>query len=575
MTDEIWPFDFHTGPDPTGLADNSDIMDTFESDSQLDTGANAYNSFSHLVTLDGSMMIPAGERSSDYGGRMGLGETHTPPVLGCFQPFGDQSTPQGDDPRRGLPGVLSQGTVNGIPEAGVSNLLETFYRLSTPTPIAHFSEQHLVQHFFHSVCPLFACYDSEFNLFRHIVKETWTRSRTVSLSIQSMAIAHLGNHYRYMAPLGHVKQTQAWQVLQSDLQSLSTKKVALDSVLVSLLLLGMSAPWHNPSNLGLQYLSIARNLVQSQLKDQQGMGRYLDVPRTNFFLGALMYWEMLASFVDPIPMMPFPGFGTPAPRKPAMRERYLPHPWAGISMELQFALAEIGRLLRRRRTPLGRGKQSAGAESEDDDEKWAYSLENFVLTLQLSGPDEILDYHDANTPKEDLISAADAQRAIALLEIYAAFPECLDSKIDEGWTLPPAHSRNFFPPADHSCFTERLESCLCAIAIHALEIVKEIEISSAACRMLPLIFVSCASHLRVPGQVQSGNDAHECRREEVIRGRSYVEAQMLSFARKYPQKQMLRMCDIIREVWQRLDLGVDRAHWMEVINEKGWQTMMG
>merc|ERR1712070_1203022 len=288
-----------------------------------------------------------------------------------------------------------------------------------------------------------------------------------------------------------------------------------------------------------------------------------------------MYWEMLASFVDPIPMMPFPGFGTPAPRKPAMRERYLPHPWAGISMEMQFALAEIGRLLRRRRTPLGRGKQSAGAESEDDDEKWAYSLENFVLTLQLSGPDEILDYHDANTPKEDLISAADAQRAIALLEIYAAFPECLDSKIDEGWTLPPAHSRNFFPPADHSCFTERLESCLCAIAIHALEIVKEIEISSAACRMLPLIFVSCASHLRVPGQVQSGNDAHECRREEVIRGRSYVEAQMLSFARKYPQKQMLRMCDIIREVWQRLDLGVDRAHWMEVINEKGWQTMMG
>lgn len=431
-----------------------------------------------------------------------------------------------------------------------------------------------MQHFFHSVCPLFACYDSELNFFRHIVKETCTRSRTVCLSMQSMAIAHLGNHYRYMAPLGHVKQTQAWQDLQSDLHSLHTNKVALDSVLVSLLLLGLSAPWHNPSNLGLQYLSIARNLVQNHLKDEQGIGRFLDVPCTNFFLGALMYWEMLASFVDPIPMMPFPGFGTPAPRKSAMRERYLPHPWAGISMELQFALAEIGRLLRRRRTPLGRGKQPAGGECEDD-KKWAYSLEKFVLTLQLCGPDEILEYHDAHTPKEDLINAAHAQRTIALLEIYGAFPECLDSKIDDGWTLPPAHSRTFFPPADHSCFAERLESCLCAIAIHALDIVKEIEVSSAACRMLPLIFVSCASHLRVPGQVQSGNEAHECRREEVISSRSFVEAQMLSFARKYPQKQMLRMCDIIREVWQRLDLGIERAHWMEVINEKGWQTMMG
>ena len=87
-------------------------------------------------------------------------------------------------------------------ESGGGSCLETFYRMSMPTPYARFSADHLVRHYFTDVCSLVSCFDSPLNPFRKLVANEISRSNTVSLAVQSMAIANLANNYLYMAPLG-------------------------------------------------------------------------------------------------------------------------------------------------------------------------------------------------------------------------------------------------------------------------------------------------------------------------------------------------------------------------------------
>lgn len=458
---------------------------------------------------------------------------------------------------------------------GARSLLGTFYRMSTPSSIAQFSEEHLVQHYFSGVASLFSCFDGPFNPFRTMVQEMRASSKTIHLAVQSMAVAELSNNYLYMAPLGHVKHSQAWRSLQLDLQLYRAGKLPLQNVMVSLLLLGLSSTWHNPSNLGLQYLFVARNLMQNYLRGGSGFSSSSELKNERFFTDALMHWEMLASFVDLQPMCPFPGYGAPNPDIPNEREPELPHPWTGISTEIHFALGEVGRVLRRRRCVATR---PAHRDSETNwpevDERWAASLEQFVYAIVIPDEDAILDYGDDATSKVDLIRTADANRHVTLLEIYMCFPKLLENKIAGGSRFPDCHEESFYPPTD----TEQLshstlvETCACALAEFILNLIKDVSISSGACRMQPLILVSCASQLRLPTSTQ---DTEEARHKDVSDSRSFVEERMLALSRKYPQKQILQLLDVINEVWERLDGLKENAHWLDVIHEKRLQTMLG
>lgn len=456
----------------------------------------------------------------------------------------------------------------------VSGLLGTFYRLARPTPIAQFSDEHLVTHYFSEVCSLYSCFDSVANPFRSLVSNLWTTSTTIYLSIQSMAIANLSNHYLYMAPLGQSKRSQAWKSLQYDLQLFRAGGMPLEKILVSLLLLGLSSPWHQPSNLGLQYLFIARNLLQAYLRsDANKRPPHLVLTDEKFFMDAFMYWEMLATFVDPIPMMPFPGFGSPKPQVPAADEKKAAHPWAGLTAELQFALAEIGRLLRRRRGRTGATRRIQ--QENDDDSRWAASLEEFLYGVQIPSPSNIVDYSDDNTPTTDLIRIAEAQRFIGLLEIYNAYSQCLERQIHSG-VFPNSQVLQFGTPTDHTSYSNKLHSWLCAMAMYTLDVVREISISSASCRLLPLILMSCSSQLRLPDHMDALLDETSMTKQnEVVEHREFVESRMFALSRKYPQRQMLLMLDVMKESWHRLDHGFDDSHWLDVAHEREWLTMMG
>ncbi|GAB7361494.1 hypothetical protein MBLNU230_g1550t1 [Neophaeotheca triangularis] len=482
--------------------------------------------------------------------------------------------PQGTNPRDTRTSAERAMAPSSGLRPGARSLLGTFYRLSTPSSVAHFSEEHLVQHYFTAVCPLFSCFDSTLNPFRTMVEEMKS-SKTIHIAIQSMAIAHLANHYLYMGPLGQLKHLQAWRSLQLDLQLNRAGKLPMENIMVSLLLLGLSSAWQQPSNLGLQYLSVARSLMQSYLCGTAHGSS--DLREEKFFTDSLMHWEMLASFIDPVPMAPFPGYGSPNPHVPGESEREpeLPHPWTGISTELHFALGEVGRVLRRRRcTDVQPARRQPEADLPEIDVHWALSLEEFVYAIVIPQEDAILDYGHGATPKVDLIRSADANRHIALLEIYTCFPTILENKLAAGSLFPKCYDQRFHPPADadHQANSNYVESCACALAEFTLNIIKCIPVTSGACRMQLLTLISCASQLRLPKTSQDSDDA---RSKEISDSRDFVKERMLALSRKYPQKQIMQLLDVINEVWERLDELKDYAHWMHVVHDKRLQTMLG
>jgi hypothetical protein len=456
------------------------------------------------------------------------------------------------------------------------SLLGAFYRLATPTTTARFSEQHLVQHYFSEVCALYSCFDSDKNPFRSLVADLWKDSTTIHLSIQSMAIAHLSNHYLYMAPFGRMKRMQSWKSLQIDLRRYRAGKVALDTVLMSCLLLGLSSPWHQPSDLGLQYLFIARSLIQMYLRSNKRTS--ITLPNEKFYLDAFMHWEMLASFFEPVAMMSFPGFGAPNPPMPVRGEMVSPHPWTGIAPELHFALAEVGRVLRRRRSRLAMmGEPLAEERSQTDeiDEQWSSSLERLLQTIRLPDLGDIEEHGDKYTPKMDLLRAAEAYRFIGMLELYMIVPSLLEARIERGEQFPSSNVDDFEEPVDDSGFSERRDSWLSAIALHTLQLIKDVSIHSATCRMHLLILVSAGSQLRMPSATIALDESANPHHDKVLEGRGFVDSRMLALSRKYPQKQVLQILDMIKEAWDRLDRGEKRVHWLGVAHEQNWQTMLG
>ncbi|KAM0701234.1 hypothetical protein Q7P35_011595 [Cladosporium inversicolor] len=377
----------------------------------------------------------------------------------------------------------------------------------------------------------------------------------------SMAIAHLSNHYLYMAPFGRMKRMQSWKSLQIDLRRYRA---------------GLSSPWHQPSDLGLQYLFIARSLIQMYLRSNRRTS--ITLPNEKFYLDAFMHWEMLASFFEPVAMMSFPGFGAPNPPMPVRGEMVSPHPWTGIAPELHFALAEVGRVLRRRRSRLammGDPPTEERSQTDEIDEQWSSSLERLLQTIRLPDLGDIEEYGDKYTPKMDLLRAAEAYRFVGMLELYMIVPNLLEARIERGESFPASNVEDFDEPADDSGFLENRDSWLSAIALHTLQLIKVVSIHSATCRMHLLILVSAGSQLRLPSTTIPLDDSANPHHDKVLEGRGFVDSRMLALSRKYPQKQVLQILDIIKEAWDRLDRGEKRVHWLGVAHEQNWQTMLG
>lgn len=231
---------------------------------------------------------------------------------------------------------------------------------------------------------------------------------------------------------------------------------------------------------------------------------------------------------------------------------------------------------------MGESYAEERSQKDEIDEQWSSSLERLLQSIRLPEVQDIEDYGDSYTPKMDLLRAAEAYRFVGLLEVYMIVPSLLEARIARGEAFPPSAVEDFTEPSDDLGFLEARDSWLSAIALHTLNLIKDVSIHSATCRMHLLVLVSAGSQLRTPGGSSSSSSSsapdepqNAAHHDKVLEGRGFVDSRMLALSRKYPQKQVLQILDIIKEAWDRLDRGEKRVHWLGIAHEQNWQTMLG
>lgn len=450
-----------------------------------------------------------------------------------------------------------------IPRSGnePANLLRWFYR-SQPS---HYSDTDLVEHYFSNVCRLYALFDSVKNPFRALVGSNWDSSGSISLSIQSMACAHLANNDSAMVRIGRQKQRQARMSILNDLLLWKNGKISADRVLLAILLLGPTVSWHDTGDLGLEYLNIARELISSKLYQtpQSKSSDQLD----RFFSNSMIYWEMMVSFVDSEQHVPPPdpahvdldlvstaGNGGDAGPSTSLVK---PHPWTGVAPHVTTLFAEVGRIVRRR--------VSSGTFATPEEEAWASAIELSLSRAELPALESVADYGDQNTPQDHFIQLAEAYRCTGLLQIYHIFPAVLSRRMSD----------LNFGVADGVVDFDALGWYRTTLARYILNIIESLPLWSGTSCLHPILVLAAGSELKIPNPLDQEHSTADVADPSIAMARSFAEQRLSDLAKRLPQKPFLRMLDIMKETWLQLDMfGID-VHWMQVMYEKGWETIMG
>ncbi|KAJ5175291.1 Aflatoxin biosynthesis regulatory protein [Penicillium canariense] len=289
----------------------------------------------------------------------------------------------------------------------------------------------LIEYYFKEVAALFSSYDSQMNPFRTTVSRLWGSSLAMCRTMQSMAAATLVNDFPHFGPMGRKMRDEAVDII-------TREAVMDDKALLALLMLGQTASWHDPKDLGISFFNLLRkqiNLIASS-SNSPHFGYAKSISNNyRFFEEALIYWEMLLSFVTDNESMVFSDNSNP--RASSMGEslvlQRVPHPWTGIARDTQFTVHEVGRLVRRERKRI-RTRQFT---SQDDIlrahmaiEK-ARELEERLLALAHPSEAEIVSPGDDETPVWHLLTMAEVYRCTGLMQLYRVFPDLLLNRLSD------------------------------------------------------------------------------------------------------------------------------------------------
>lgn len=475
--------------------------------------------------------------------------------------------------------MSQESTHDSSPRLSRSLLLD-FYRLPSPSPNPSSSddvESLLIQHYFKDVCAVFSSFDSVINPFRTTISRIYQDSPSINYAIQSMAAAHLANTFPNMAATGVELQRKAREALETELPLAQSGQISATKTFLSIMLLGLTTSWHDSSALGVEYLSTARSLILPKLLSRSDEAE--TQREAQFFEESLIHWEMLMGFITEDAMSFSPPSGlrprvvskknTPASRRPD--GKIVPHPWTGIAPMVQFLFAEVGRLVRRERSL---NKDSAmDLRRRQENHQNAASLEEDLLAVEYPSVDEVADTGDERTPKEHFVVIAEAYRCAGLLELYRAFPSILRKRLGSD-KFGGSGSVDFqFPmPRFETPYEDTdMKLWLNSLAMHILRSIESLPSSSGTFCIQPLLLVVAASELKFVSSVDFF-DVH-ANDTKILSARDFVIRRLQEYSLRLPNKPLRQMIQLIQETWRRSDDGED-AFWMDVMNEKGWHTIM-
>jgi hypothetical protein len=469
-------------------------------------------------------------------------------------------------------------TLSSSPRLSRSLLLD-FYRLPSPSPSVTSVddvESVLIQHYFKDVCVLFSSFDSVLNPFRTFISRIFQDTPSTCYAIQSMSAAHLANTFPNMASVGLDLRRKACDALQGELASVQSSQASCTKTFLSIMLLGLSTSWHDASALGEELLTTARSLILPRLlSNSDGEEKQRE---TQFFEESLIYWEMLMGFVtqDAMTFAPSGLRSRRVPQKvPGTRKsdgKIVPHPWTGIAPTISVLFAEVGRLIRRERML----DPTSGVDIRRRQENLhnAATLEEDLLAAEYPLGDELADFGDERTSKQDFVAMAEAYRCAGLLELYRVFPSILRKRLG-------TDRSSWLESVDFECPTPRFETpyedtdtklWLNSLAMHILDTIDSVPTSSGTVSIQKVLLVAAASELRFVTSVDYfdvyANDA------KVLKAREFAIKRLQEYAMRLPAKPIRKMIELITEVWRRQDSG-DDAFWIDVMDEKSWQTVLG
>lgn len=286
----------------------------------------------------------------------------------------------------------------------------------------------LIEYYFKEVAALFSSYDSQMNPFRTTVSRLWGSSLAMCRTMQSMAAATLVNEFPQFGPMGRKMRDEAVDII-------TRETVIDDKSLLALLMLGQTASWHDPKDLGISFFNLLRkqlNTIASSSNSPEFGFPKNDSNNYRFFEEALIYWEMLLSFVaDNDKILLSDNSQSASSMGESLVLQRVPHPWTGIARDTQFTVHEVGQLIRRERKRIrSRRFTSQGdiARAQLAIEK-ARELEERLLALAHPSEAEIVSPGDDDTPVWHLLTMAEAYRCTGLMQLYRVFPDLLHSRL--------------------------------------------------------------------------------------------------------------------------------------------------
>ncbi|KAK7439672.1 hypothetical protein Landi51_10941 [Colletotrichum acutatum] len=448
----------------------------------------------------------------------------------------------------------------------------------------------LVEYYFKEVCGMMSCYDSKLNPYRTTISNLWSNSPSLYYVTQSMAAACLAEVSPGLSAASVRLRDQAVNALWKESKAGPTDT----SSLLALVMLGFSLCWHDPSKLGQsEFELLAETLIH--LEAQQDSLIMADKQKRFFFYNSLVYWRMLLSFVtdQELPSAASTGAVQPQPpRFPDRNDARMPHPQTGIGVEVLEVVGQVGALARKERKRIRRRQHSSRHDIEQSVAaiQAAEQLHSRLCKIELPTEVTVMDSGDDMTPTDHLLKAAEAYRCTGLLQLYRNFPDLLlqdtATASPSAWLDIPGESEPSFsgnPEALHATW-------LTCLALHILNLLQEIPITSRSPSIQPLLLVSICSELSITREfapldslgdkpVASFAFSPRLRAKptmtDVLHARRLVISRLASFEGILAAKPIRQMTLLVRETWSRMDEKQQDVYWMDVMVEKGYETLMG
>ncbi|KAK2035341.1 hypothetical protein LX32DRAFT_607182 [Colletotrichum zoysiae] len=451
----------------------------------------------------------------------------------------------------------------------------------------------LVEYYFKEVCGMMSCYDSKLNPYRTTIANLWGTSPSLYYVTQSMAAACLSEVSPGLVTVSGRLRDQAIRSLWNESRVGPTDT----SSLLSLVMLGFSLCWHDPSSLGQSEFELLAETM-SHLNNQGGNLTPVEKQKRFFFYNSLVYWKMLLSFVTD-KELPVLGTAQEAQPQPAFgstpKNVMMPHPQTGIGVDVQELVAQVGALVRKERRRIRRRQHSSRHDIEQSINaiRTAEQLQAKLCLLDLPREAAVIDSGDEMTPTDHLLRTAEAYRCTGLLQLYRNFPDLLfDGTSPVTLKTPPSWLDASGSSSHNRCEDSGviLGTWLTSLALHVIDLVQSIPISSRSRSIQPLLLVSVCSELSlgrtfVPAPYMEKSTVASIgfsprmkvspTMTDVLLARRLIVSRLTSFEGILAAKPIRQMLKLVKETWACMDSQQEDVYWMDVMMERGYETLLG